>query len=413
MAKSPPTSYRWLVLLSMCVTIGVQSGIRLAFSVFYVALRDEFGWGAASTASVFSVYMLVQGACSPLIGWMLDRYGVRRLFPGAAMLVGVSLFLCSRIQNVAAVLFRLWVALAHWANRFDHGASQCGAGALVPRHARASHCFGRYWHCPRFGRLSTAESMAHYDLWLALGLCLVGTQRGGVGDTADVLAARITASGFREPPPHRPRQMPTAARISPWTLGQALRAFPFWMLFGTLLFSNLSSQVLNVHLMALLVGVGIVPMTAATAVGMVNLVSMGGRLGVGWMSDIVGRHWAYTMALMCSMLGMTTLIGISPANASWVMVLFVAIFGLSKGSGGIVIASKAADVFHGERLGTIFGVITTASGLGGALGPVLAGWIVDRTGSYNLAIWASLSMASLAIVCMWLVDRGRGQRPQR
>jgi hypothetical protein len=58
----------------MCVTLGVQSGVRLAFSIFYVTLRDEFGWSAAATASVFSLYMLVQACCSPLVGWFLDHW---------------------------------------------------------------------------------------------------------------------------------------------------------------------------------------------------------------------------------------------------------------------------------------------------------------------------------------------------
>jgi MFS family permease len=87
-----------------------------------------------------------------------------------------------------------------------------------------------------------------------------------------------------------------------------------------------------------------------------------------------------------------------------VVILFVAVFGMSKGSGGIVIASKAADVFHGERLGKIYGLITIASGLGGALGPWGAGWLVDRTGSYTPAIITSMIMASMAITCMWFVD---------
>jgi nitrate/nitrite transporter NarK len=108
------------------------------------------------------------------------------------------------------------------------------------------------------------------------------------------------------------------------------------------------------------------------------------------------------------MLGMAILLGISSANASWVVALFVGVFGLSKGNGGIVIASKAADVFHGECLGKIYGLITMTSGLGGALGPWWAGWLVDQTGSYTPAIVASMIMASIAMTCMWLVDR-----PQR
>ena len=87
---------------------------------------------------------------------------------------------------------------------------------------------------------------------------------------------------------------------------EALRSVSFWMLFGTLLFSNLSSQVLNVHLMALLLSVGIVARTAASTVGTVNLVSMGGRISVGWLADRLGRGPAYTIALLCSIAGMAS-----------------------------------------------------------------------------------------------------------
>ena len=102
-------------------------------------------------------------------------------------------------------------------------------------------------------------------------------------------------------------QNPALARTTgqvrdPWTLRQALRSLPFWMLFGTLLFSNLSSQILNVHLMALLLSVGVLAGAAAQAVGMVNLVSLGGRLAIGWLTDHLGGSQAYTMALLCSYL---------------------------------------------------------------------------------------------------------------
>ena len=194
----------------------------------------------------------------------------------------------------------------------------------------------------------------------------------------------------------------------PWTLRQALRSLPFWMLFGTLLFSNLSSQILNVHLMALLLSVGVLAGAAAQAVGMVNLVSLGGRLAIGWLTDHLGGSQAYTMALLCSILGTAILLGISSANASWVVVLFVGIFGLSKGSGSIVIASKAADAANVWEKSMASSLWPQA--WGGALGPWWAGWLVDRTGSYTPAIVASMIMASIAMTCMWLVDRATACR---
>src|SRR5262249_55763832 len=112
----------------------------------------------------------------------------------------------------------------------------------------------------------------------------------------------------------------------------------------------------------------------------------------------------YTVAMLCSMVGTGLLLGLTPANATWLLVIFVLICGLGKGSSGIAIPAKAVDIFHGERLGIIFGLINTASGLGGALGPWWGGWIVDRTGSYQTALLCSIATAGLAIACIWLVE---------
>jgi MFS family permease len=268
--------------------------------------------------------------------------------------------------------------------------------------------------------VGAALGLGLYPSWSHYLIAMYGWRWAFVGLAASVVLLVAPLTCWLRPEPTEVSRVPTAGRSqgavparttaevrTAWTLRQAMRSLPFWMLFGTLLFANLSSQVLNVHLMALLVSVGVLAGAAARAMGMVNLVSLGGRLAVGWLADRLGRSQAYTIAMLGSMLGMSILLGISSANASWVVVLFVAVFGMSKGSGGIVSASKAADVFHGERLGKIYGLITMASGLGGALGPWWAGWLVDRTGSYTPAIVTSMIMAAIAMTCMWLVDMPR------
>lgn len=394
----------------MCVTLGVQSGIRLAFGVFYVALRSEFGWSAAHTAGVFSLYMLVQAICSPLMGWGLDRLGSRWLFSLAGLLVGGSLALCSLVQTLPHFFLMYGVLLS------------IGQTALTT--GRVSVVLARWFPDMRGRAIALADigaalGLGLYPPWSQWLINTVGWRCAFVWLGVSVMLLVVPLNCWQRPPPAAamrwretvpPGKRPPRPRHTAWTLKQAMHALAFWMLFSTLLFANLSSQVLNVHLMALLVSMGVADMTAAAAVGMVNLVSLGGRVGIGWLTDAIGRNLAYTLALLWSMLGMTILLGISPANASWVMGLFIAVYGLSKGSGGIVIASKAADVFQGERLGTIFGVITMASGLGGALGPWGAGWLVDRTGRYTSALVAALLMAAIAILCMWLVDDGRRQK---
>ncbi len=396
----------------MCVVIGTQSGIRLSFSVFLVTLRADFGWSAASISSVFSVYMLVQAACSPIVGWCLDRYGVRRVFPLAAVWVGGSLWLCSGTQNLAQFMLTYGVLLPIGQTGLTAGPvsvvlarwfPEMRSRAIALADVGAALGLGLYPLLSRWLIVSYGWRWAFVWLGASIVFLVVPITLWQRPAPADGLANRLE-DGEAQPLGHREGHSRDAQARPSWTLRQAMRTMPFWMLFGTLLCMNLSSQVLNVHLMALLISVGVVANVAAGVVGLVNLVSLAGRLGLGWMADYMGRSPAFTVAIIFQMIGIVFLLGMTSANASWIIIAFVASFGLTKGSGGIVIASKAADVFHGDGLGRIYGVITMASGLAGALGPLWAGWLVDRTGQYTLAMWTSLIMAAGAIAGMWIVD---------
>ncbi len=244
----------------MCIVIGTQSGIRLSFSVFLVTLREDFGWSAASISSVFSIYMLVQAACSPLVGWCLDRYGVRRLFPLGAIWVGGSLLLCSRIQDLAQFMLTygvllpigqtgltagpISVVLARW---FPHMRSRAIALADVG----AALGLGLYPLLSRWLIVSYGWRWAF--VWLGVSIVVLVVpltlwQRPAPSDRVDGRDAK--------PLQRRQTQLSDAGARPSWTLRRAMRTLPFWMLFGTLLCMNLSSQVLNVHLMALLISLG-------------------------------------------------------------------------------------------------------------------------------------------------------------
>src|SRR5215471_10818292 len=388
----------------MSVTLGVQTGVRVAFSVFYVALRQEFGWSAAATAGVFSLYMGVQAVSSPVVGWLLDRYGARRLLTLAALLVGVSLWGCSAIHTLGQfyLVYGLLLALG------QTGLSSSATSVVLAR-----------WFPDMRGR-----AIALADIGTALGTAIYsplsqwlietyGWRSAFVWLGSSVLVLLVPLNCWqRSAPPvssspgHTSAAQAVAAEdhAASWTLAQVLRSVPFWMLFSAMFFASIGQQVVNVYLVALLVSVGVTAMAAATVGGMVNFVSLGGRVGCGWLTDRLGSETSYTITTLCSITGMGILLGLTPANATWLLVLFVTIFGLGKGSSGIAIPIKAVDIFHGERLGTIFGLINTAGGLGGALGPLLGGWIVDRTGSYQAALLWAIATVALAVACIWLVE---------
>lgn len=105
-ATSPtPLSYRYLMIAVSFMTLAGASGASSAFAVFYPELLKVFGWSHASDALVYSVNMLVVAISSPLLGWLLDRFGPRWLFSAAAIMIGLAFGACSRVSSLGQYAF--------------------------------------------------------------------------------------------------------------------------------------------------------------------------------------------------------------------------------------------------------------------------------------------------------------------
>jgi len=85
----------------------------------------------------------------------------------------------------------------------------------------------------------------------------------------------------------------------------------------------------------------------------------------------------------------------------WPLYAFILSYGFAQGTGGIAIAAKTVEVFHGPRLGTIFMVVTLNGNLGAAFGAWVGGRLFDLTGSYTLTFLTAIASGTLAIGCMW------------
>lgn len=183
-ATSPtPSSYRYLMIAVSFMTLAGASGASSAFAVFYPELLKVFGWSHASGALVYSVNMLVVAISSPLLGWLLDRFGPRWLFSAAAIMIGLAFGACSRVSSLGqyafyygilsalgqTALLSTTVVVAKWFAQAQRGraigVADVGTGfgmvALAPRHRLADYAIWladsvhRSWHSHHVGARTT------------------------------------------------------------------------------------------------------------------------------------------------------------------------------------------------------------------------------------------------------------------
>jgi sugar phosphate permease len=244
MPKDGKIFYGWAVVGVSTLVFAIVRGVNDAFGVFFVAILEEFGWGRAEMAGVFSFARLVEGSVSVGVGMLSDRFGLRRLVPISACLVAFGLVLASRAQA-------LWVLYAAYGLVFAVG--YCGVGELshVPVISR--------WFVKKRG-MAIGIAMAGMGLGILLIVPLaqmfimhLGWRWAYIALAVVVLVGVIppTLLWQREhpedlgllpdgdPPERRPRGAATWARRSKyplstgpeWTLKAALRTSTLWFLF--------------------------------------------------------------------------------------------------------------------------------------------------------------------------------------
>lgn len=400
MQEKPPELYRYIILLIGFVTLAGVSGVSSSFAVFYSTLLQAFAWSHAGGASVYSVNMLVLAASAPLMGWLLDRFGPRWLFPVAAILIGGAWIACGALRTLGEFVLLYGVV------------SALGQTALLSMTVVVSRWFAQARRGRAIGFADVGTGFGHVlfipgSAWL---IETVGWRMAFVLVGVAVLTVLVPLNLL-----HRPAPAVTGAAQRVSTLRGALGSRGLWMLCAAHLCMSVTMTMVNVHLVEFLVSTGTLSILAASTIfSAVSLVSLGGRMFFGWLADRLKGEGAFTVAMSCTITGFVMLLILGQVGTWWPLYAFVMIYGIAQGAGGIAVAAKTLEGFQGPRLGTIFMVVTLSANLGSAFGAWFGGRLFDRTGSYTLTFVTAIASGLLAIACMWMGQRrGWGDRCQR
>jgi MFS family permease len=186
-----------------------------------------------------------------------------------------------------------------------------------------------------------------------------------------------------------------------WTLVRAIRTKRFWWIVIAYFCALFAWYAVQVHQTKFLMEVGFAPLEAAWALGAVSIAAVPGQIGLGALSDRMGREWIWSAGCAGFTICYSSLILMERQPSSILLYLMV----VSQGSIGYALTSVmgpiVAEIFEGPHYGAIFGATTIALIGGGAAGPWVTGIIHDAHGTYRPAFQLAILCCITSGIAIW------------
>jgi MFS family permease len=397
-------------LVAFCFVLGILTrGINDSFSVFVPSVQQAFATDRAAVTSIYGMTMLWGGLAGPITGLALDRFGPRALALGGLVCASSSVLLASQ----ASELWHLHVSLG-----IGMGTASAALGGVF--HAAV---LGRWFT----SRLGTALAIAWSSMGIGVMLIAPLAERLIAGDgwrfawlvlgvviaamlpVALLLPWRRIAAGSEAFVRLRQHHADQQTRFGP-SVGDALRGWPFWGLTLSFAATSVAIYCLMPQLVAYLLFRGFAPDEAAGVLAATGLLMPVGMIGFNWLADRGGRTFSAIAAYLCTGFGVGALWLVDSPQALLPLVAFAILFGSTMGSRGPMISTLATLRYRGAHVGRIYGLISTGSGFGGALGAWLGGAVHDSTGGYGAVMVLSLAALACGAAPLVLEARTHGRR---
>ena len=386
--------FGWPVVLSSAlgIALGMSPLPFYTIGVFAGPLMQEFGWQISQVMSALAVFTLVAMAASPLVGYLTDRLGVRRVVLTSITLFSLA-FMAFALNNGSITLYlTLWGILAlagagtlpitftravsNWFNEkrgLALGVALIGtgiSGAIVKVYAG--------WLIGEVGWRAAYVGVGALPLLIALPVAIFLFR-----DTDDPKAAKRVA----EMQEHR-AESGHDGRVYGLTLAQALRDWRFWLLaavFVPLSFA-IGGPIPNME--TLLETRGFDRAETSFLASLIGYAVFVGRLVGGYLLDHI---WAPALACVLLMLPAISMwLFMMPEPSYLQAVLAVVLLGVAAGIEYDLIAYMVSRYFGIRNYGAIYGILYAFFALGAGFGPAVYGRFLDQTGSYDEVLMYSL-----------------------
>ena len=389
------SSKGWVAVGCAFVSMFVCFGVVYSFGAFFDPMSSEFNSSSSATSAVFSITSFIFFTGGIISGMAVDRFGPRPVLIFGGFSMGFGLYLTSLVNA-------LWVGYFTYGLGVGMGVA-CG---YVPMLAVVGAWFKRR----RAAALGVAVTGVGLGTLIVSPLAAALINHYGWRQTYVIFGISSVVGlflcGYLTPRPPAPVGQQSGLRLRELV---KLPAFGYMYFSG--FFITLALFVPFVFLVSYARGQGIDDVAAASLVGIIGGASIAGRLGFGALGDKINRMRLFQSTFM--IIAFSYLVWLFSSHSFTLMTVYAVLLG--SGYGGFIVLSPvvAAEIFGLVGLGTILGATYTAAGIGGLLGPTFAGYLIDKTGSYNAAIIAAMIFAFLAFLLLIPVGRYLKKRERR
>src|ERR687885_1325414 len=383
-AAAQNVTNRWLIAAAG-VVMQVALGAVYAWSVFRIPLSNAYGSSVSAVNTTFSIALLALGFAAFFGGLWMNSSGPRIVALSAGVLYGAGIFLASFAEPSLWILYLTYGLMA---------GIGIGLGYIVPiatliKWFPDKRGFITGIAVAGFGAGALVTAPIAKQLLQIVGLFPTFAILGVIYLVMVVGAGLIMKNppeGWK-PEGWEPEEEDTSERSGvDYELRGALKTWQWYALWA-LLFLNVTAGISIISEADPIAQElsGVAPATAAWLVSIISIANGAGRFLWAWFSDAIGRKWVFlTMYLL-----QAALFFLLPVLGSSFFVLAVLAFIIAScyGGGFGTMPAFNADYFGSENVGKIYGLMITAWGFGGVLGPLLISAVVDATGSYGRAFY--------------------------
>ena len=405
-ALSPRLFYGWVVVAVCFVAQMLTSLSTQGLSTYVGPLQAEFGWSAGATAAGRSIQQ-ADSFLGPVNGWLVDRFGARRLMIVGAILYALSFVAFSQsdslwtfyaacllmaLSNSLVGLLVVSFSLNHWFRRRRTAAMGLAvtgfavAGAVfIPALVWAQAAYG--WRIAALGSgvgillVAVPIMLLMRDAPEPYGLLRDGDRPGQPSATG---AAHARGGGLID-----------------FTVGQALRTRAFWYVTVGTALAMLVQSALVVHQFPHMER-ALDRETVAFVLSSMNLVNIAGRLVGGALGDRVPKHTLLGVTLLGATLGVLI---VAVASSVELLLVYGAFFGFAWGVRAAVLNSLQGDYFGRAAYGRIVGLTGTLASPAAIAAPIVVGIAADAAGGYEVPFLVLTGASALSALLFLLASR--------